>query len=84
MVGLRNLDEREKGLVRQSGVHAYTMKDIDLRGMAAVMREALDLIMRRWRRAARFLRHGWRRSLHLARSRALRFAAGSPTASLTC
>ena len=44
VVGLRNLDEREKGLVRRSGVHAYTMKDIDLRGMAAVMREALDLI----------------------------------------
>jgi arginase len=43
VVGLRNLDEREKGLVRQSGVRAYTMKDIDLRGMAAVMREALDL-----------------------------------------
>lgn len=44
VVGLRNLDQREKGLVRQSGVRAYTMKDIDLRGMAAVMREALDLI----------------------------------------
>ena len=44
VVGLRNLDEREKGLVRRSGVHAYTMKDIDLRGMAAVMKEALDLI----------------------------------------
>jgi arginase len=43
VVGLRNLDQREKGLVRQSGVRAYTMKDIDLRGMAAVMREALDL-----------------------------------------
>ncbi len=44
VVGLRNLDEREKGLVRQSGVRAYTMKDIDLRGMAAVMEEALTIL----------------------------------------
>lgn len=44
VVGLRNLDEREKELVRQSGVHAYTMKDIDRRGMAAVMEEALAFL----------------------------------------
>jgi arginase len=41
VIGLRNLDEREKDIVRKSGVHAYTMKDIDRRGMAAVMEEAL-------------------------------------------
>lgn len=44
VIGLRNLDEREKGIVRQSGVHAYTMKDIDCRGMSAVMEEALTTI----------------------------------------
>ena len=44
VVGLRNLDEQEKETVRQSGVHAYTMKDIDLRGMAAVMGEALSIL----------------------------------------
>ncbi len=44
VIGLRNLDEREKELVRQSSVHAYTMKDIDRRGMAAVMEEALSII----------------------------------------
>lgn len=44
VVGLRNLDEREKDIVRQSGVHAYTMKDIDRRGMAAVMDEALAIL----------------------------------------
>ncbi len=44
VIGLRNLDEREKDTVRQSGVHAFTMKDIDRRGIAAVMEEALDLI----------------------------------------
>jgi arginase len=44
VIGLRNLDEREKEIVRRSGVHAYTMKDIDRRGMAAVMEEALAII----------------------------------------
>jgi arginase len=44
VIGLRNLDEREKDIVRQSGVHAFTMKDIDRRGVAAVMEESLDLI----------------------------------------
>jgi arginase len=44
VIGLRNLDEREKEIVRQSGVHAYTMKDIDRRGMAAIMDEALAII----------------------------------------
>ncbi len=44
VVGLRNLDEREKELVLQSGVHAYTMKDIDRHGMAVVMERALEAI----------------------------------------
>jgi arginase len=43
VIGLRNLDEREKEIVRRSGVHAFTMKDIDRRGLADVMEEALDL-----------------------------------------
>lgn len=44
VLGLRNLDEREKDLVRRSGVRAYTMKDIDRRGIAAVLDEALALL----------------------------------------
>ncbi len=44
VIGLRNLDDREKEIVRQSGVHAFTMKDIDRRGMANVMEEALSMI----------------------------------------
>lgn len=44
VVGLRNLDEREKEIVRASGVAAFTMKDIDRRGLAAVMDEALGRI----------------------------------------
>jgi arginase len=35
LVGIRNLDEREKDEVRAAGVHIFTMKDIDRRGAAA-------------------------------------------------
>jgi arginase len=41
LVGVRNLDEREKTAVRESGVHVFTMKDIDRRGIATVMEEAI-------------------------------------------
>ncbi|HTV01289.1 MAG TPA: arginase [Luteitalea sp.] len=43
LVGIRNLDEREKEEVRASGVHVFTMKDIDRRGAAAVMEDAIAL-----------------------------------------
>jgi len=41
LVGLRDLDDGEKALVRRSGVRAYTMTDIDRRGISAVLAEAL-------------------------------------------
>ena len=41
LVGVRNLDEREKEAVRRSQVHVFTMKDIDRQGIAAVMEEAV-------------------------------------------
>jgi arginase len=40
-IGLRDVDELEKRFLRESQVHAYTMMDIDRRGMAAVVEEAL-------------------------------------------
>jgi arginase len=43
LVGVRNLDQREKDLVRESRVHVFTMKDIDRQGMAAVAEQALRL-----------------------------------------
>ncbi|MEM7202154.1 MAG: arginase [Planctomycetota bacterium] len=42
LIGIRNLDEKEKQLVRSSGIHAYTMRDIDVRGMSAVVAEAIE------------------------------------------
>lgn len=43
LVGLRNLDEREKDIVRSSGVHTFTMKDVDRVGIATVMERAIAL-----------------------------------------
>ncbi len=44
LVGIRDLDEQEKALVRSSGVSAFTMTDIDRRGIAAVVREAIEIV----------------------------------------
>lgn len=43
LVGIRNLDEHEKHIVRDSGVHVFTMKDIDRMGMAEVAERALAI-----------------------------------------
>jgi arginase len=45
LVGIRDLDSREKRLVKESGVHVFTMRDIDERGMRDVMSEALRFAM---------------------------------------
>ncbi len=41
LVGVRELDAKERRLVKDSGVHVFTMRDIDERGMREVMSEAL-------------------------------------------
>jgi arginase len=43
LVGIRNLDDIEKQLVRQSQVHVFTMKDIDRLGISQVMEKALAI-----------------------------------------
>lgn len=44
-IGLRDIDATERRLLRESGIHTFTMADIDRRGMAAVMEEALRLAL---------------------------------------
>jgi arginase len=41
LIGLRNLDDREKIAVRDSHVHVFTMKDIDRQGIASVVEKAV-------------------------------------------
>jgi arginase len=43
LVGVRNLDEREKVAVRDSHVHVFTMKDIDRHGIASIIEQAVSL-----------------------------------------
>jgi arginase len=43
LVGIRNLDEREKIAVRDSGVHVFTMKDIDRQGIGSIVEQAVNL-----------------------------------------
>jgi arginase len=43
LVGLRDVDEGERELITDSDVTAYTMTDIDARGVPAVVEEALDI-----------------------------------------
>lgn len=44
LVGVRDVDALEKPHVKNSGVFAFTMRDIDERGMRAVMAEALEVV----------------------------------------
>ena len=43
LIGIRNLDAREKVAVRDSGVHVFTMKDIDRQGIASIVEQAVSL-----------------------------------------
>jgi arginase len=46
LIGVRDLDDREKKLVAESGVNVLTMKDIDRRGVSNVIEQALDIASR--------------------------------------
>jgi arginase len=43
IVGLRDVDERERDAIEDSGVAAFTMADIDTRGLTSVVDDALDV-----------------------------------------
>jgi arginase len=45
LVGLRDLDSVERRLIKESGVQAFTMRDIDERGLSEVMSQALRAVM---------------------------------------
>jgi arginase len=46
LVGIRDVDSLERGVVRDTGVRAFTMREIDERGMRAVMDDALAIATR--------------------------------------
>ncbi len=46
LIGARDLDARERRLVKDSRVHAFTMRNIDELGMRAVMKRSLEFATR--------------------------------------
>jgi arginase len=42
LIGIRDLDEREKRLIAESGIAVFTMKDIDRHGVSHVIDEAVE------------------------------------------
>lgn len=44
LICLRSVDAAERRNVQKTGVHAYTMRDIDERGLRAIMQEALEIV----------------------------------------
>ena len=49
LIGIRDLDKKEKARLKESGISVYTMRDIDERGMSAVTAEALEKLVHRKR-----------------------------------
>ena len=45
-IGIREVDQKERELVKKSGIRVFTMKEIDRRGIGAVMDEALSIVSR--------------------------------------
>ena len=43
LVGVRDLDKKERELVKQSGIHVFSMKDIDILGMAEVTKQVIEI-----------------------------------------
>ncbi|MHC4893604.1 MAG: arginase [Planctomycetota bacterium] len=44
LVGVHELDAREKEMIRSVGIRIYTMREIDMMGMQRVMEEALEIV----------------------------------------
>ncbi len=49
MIGIRDLDPKERDRLRESDIAVYTMRDVDERGIGIVIREALDKLAHRQR-----------------------------------
>jgi arginase len=44
LIGVRDIDASERRIIRESGIHAFTMREIDEHGMARVARRALEIV----------------------------------------
>ncbi|MEF2276856.1 arginase [Deinococcus sp. YIM 134068] len=46
MIGIRSVDARERELLREAGIRAYTMKDVDQLGITRITEETLERLSR--------------------------------------
>jgi arginase len=46
LVGIRDIDDAERFAIRESGIHTFTMRDVDERGMREVAEEILEVVTR--------------------------------------
>jgi len=44
LIGIRDIDAGERKIIRESGIHVFTMRDIDELGMASVARQAIQIV----------------------------------------
>lgn len=44
LIGIRDIDAGERRIIRKSGIHAFTMREIDEHGMAEVAKRALEIV----------------------------------------
>ena len=44
LIGIRDIDAGERKIINESGIHAFTMREIDEHGMAAVAQRALEIV----------------------------------------
>lgn len=44
LIGIRDIDDKERGIIHESGIRTFTMSEIDRRGIAAVTAEALEVV----------------------------------------
>ncbi len=44
LIGIRDIDSGERKIIHESGIHVFTMRDIDEHGMAKVARKAMEIV----------------------------------------
>jgi len=44
LIGIRDIDAGERKIIRDAGIHAFTMREIDEHGMATIARRAMDIV----------------------------------------
>jgi arginase len=44
LIGIRDIDAGERKIIRDSGIHAFTMREIDEHGMAVVAKRAMEIV----------------------------------------